>query len=105
MTLWQLLYTIASGVPIYAGFEEGRKANAVGSVVGFLLGLAIGAGWLFGLLALRKVYLSRRVTGKPSTLWMELEVSFLYFVVFISSFVSGSLAIYITRFVIHHVAG
>jgi hypothetical protein len=99
-----MLFAIASVTPVVAGFVEGGKAGVFGSVVGFLLGLAVGTGWFFGLLTVKRILMRRLAAGKTSAFWKGLEVSFFYLVVLMSSFVSAFVAIYITRFVTHHVA-
>jgi len=104
MTLWIILFAIASVTPVVAGFVEGGKAGVVGNVVGFLLGLAIGTGWFFGLLTLKRILMRSLAVGKSSAFWKELEVSFFYIAVLMSSFASAFVAIYITRFVTHYVA-
>ncbi len=96
-TLWMLLFVVASFSPIPAGLEEGMHFGAAGIFAGLLIGLAVGAVWWFGLLALRRWYLRVRLDGSERWWWLEVEVSILYVLVFASSFASIFLAIHITR--------
>jgi hypothetical protein len=103
MTLWMILFAIASVTPAVAGFVEGGKAGVVGNVVGFLLGLAIGTGWLLGLLTLKRILMRSLAVGRSSAFWKHLEVSLFYIAVIMSNFASAFVAIYITRFITHYV--
>ena len=94
ISLFSILYVTT---PFLCGLEAGWKTGIGGILIGLFVGLFIGIGSVFGFRMFltwmvrweaRHTKLSRLVTF-PFGLWI---------------FVSGLLAIYITQFVIHHVA-
>jgi hypothetical protein len=69
-----------------------------GAVIGFMVGLVIGAGWFFCLLAGRRW--ANRQSKNIREVWREIVFTVFYISALASSFASGYIAIQITRFVL-----
>ena len=96
--LWPLLFLIASIAPVVGGFSEGAKTGLAGNVVGTILGLAIGTGWFFCLLSIRRRTLTLVERMRPA--WAEVTVTAMYILTLASGLAATALAVALTRIVV-----
>jgi len=97
--LWPLIFLMASIAPVVGGFVEGGKIGLSGRGIGFAVGLLVGTGWFFGLLAFRRGTL--RIIDRLKGAWGEVVASLMYIIAFASGLVATYIAVQITRFVMH----
>jgi hypothetical protein len=105
MFTWQILILLSSFVVLASGFEEGARAGGAGIWIGIVVGLFVAiVSWfglgVFGLFVAKRA----RLGASPMTRWQAPVYLFMYVYPAAWAFVARLLVIYITRFLIHHVA-
>jgi hypothetical protein len=104
MSLTDLFSVLAVTTPIGCGVSAGWSSGITGVIAGLVIGAAIAVVGFFGVRAVIKRAALHPDLGRGTTpVWRFLS-KLLAFALYLWIFVSGLLAMFITKSLVHHVA-